>query len=137
MSDNLSELLGKRGLDENLFSKLGELAKPEGAPSDEEMARLAEEFLVGKANAFGTSSFYDFLKEENKGKEVYVCNGTACVCAGTQEKLIESLNAKFDASQIGHMTCLGRCHENSAFHYKGKNLESFQERYISGSDQII
>jgi NADH-quinone oxidoreductase subunit F len=121
MSDNLSELLGRKGLKDNLFSKLGELAKPEGTPSEEAMEKLAKEFLIGSANAFGTASFYDFLKPENKGKQVYVCNGTACVCAGTQEKVIEDLSAKFRQDQMGHMTCLGRCHENSAFHYKGKN----------------
>lgn len=121
MSDNLSELLGRKGLKDNLFDKLGKLAKPEGSPSEEAMAKLADEFLIGKANAFGTASFYDFLKPENKGKKVYVCNGTACVCAGTQEKVIDSLKSKFDTEEIGHMTCLGRCHENSAFHYDGKN----------------
>ena len=121
MSDNLSELLGRKGIQDNFFNKLGELAQPEGAPSEEAMAKLAEEFLVGDANAFGTASFYDFLKPENKGKKVYVCNGTACVCAGTQNKVIEKLGAKFTNDEIGHMTCLGRCHENSAFHYDGKN----------------
>jgi len=121
MSNNLSDLLGRKGIKDNLFNKMGELSKTDGAPSEEDMAKLADEFLIGKANAFGAASFYDFMKEENKGKEVYVCNGTACVCAGTQESVIESLKSKFDSSQIGHMTCLGRCHENSAFHIKGKN----------------
>jgi len=121
MSDNLSELLGRKGLTDNLFDKLGQIAKPEGSPSEEALAKLADEFLVGKANTFGTASFYDFLKPENKGKKAYVCNGTACVCAGTQDKVISSLENHFDADAIGHMTCLGRCHENSAFHYNGKN----------------
>ena len=121
MSDNLSELLGKKGVEGGFFDSLGKLAKPDGAPSDAAMEKLAEDFLIGKANAYGTASFYDFLKPENKGKKVYVCNGTACVCAGTQEKVIETLQETFDADEIGHMTCLGRCHENSAFHYKGKN----------------
>ena len=121
MSNNLSELLGRKGVNESLFDKMGKAALSDGAPSDEQMAKLAEEFLVGKANAFGAASFYDFLKPENKGKKVYVCNGTACVCAGTQEKVIETLQLTFDDKEIGHMTCLGRCHENSAFHYKGKN----------------
>jgi NADH-quinone oxidoreductase subunit F len=134
MSDNLSELLGRKGLKDNLFDKLGKLAKPEGAPSEEAMAKLANEFLIGKANAFGTASFYDFLKPENKGKKVYVCNGTACVCAGTQEKVIDSLKSKFDAEEIGHMTCLGRCHENSAFHYDGKN---YSGHAISNLNSII
>ncbi|WP_250436984.1 NADH-ubiquinone oxidoreductase-F iron-sulfur binding region domain-containing protein [Hanstruepera flava] len=121
MSDNLSELLGRKGVNESLFDKLGNLAKPEGAPSEEAMAKLADDFLIGKANAFGTASFYDFLKPENKDKKAYVCNGTACVCAGTQEQVIDSLKNHFEADEIGHMTCLGRCHENSAFHYNGKN----------------
>jgi len=121
MSDNLSELLGRKGLKENLFDKLGNAAKQDGAPSDDELAKLADEFLVGKANTFGTASFYDFLKPENKGKKAYVCNGTACICAGTQEDLVDTLKNHFDSDEIGHMTCLGRCHENSAFHYDGKN----------------
>jgi NADH-quinone oxidoreductase subunit F len=121
MSDNLSELLGRKGIKDNLFNKMGELAKPEGTPSDSELAKLADDFLIGTANTFGTASFYDFLKPENKGKKAYVCNGTACVCAGTQDKVIDTLKTKFNAEEIGHMTCLGRCHENSAFHYNGKN----------------
>ncbi len=121
MSDNLSELLGRKGLQENLFDKLGNLAQPAGTPDEKELALLAEEFLIGKANTFGTASFYDFLKPENKGKKVYVCNGTACECAGTQDSVLEKLSTEFTADQIGHMTCLGRCHENAAFHHQGRN----------------
>lgn len=122
MSDNLSELLGRKGLQENLFDKLGNLAQPAGTPDEKELALLAEEFLIGKANTFGTASFYDFLKPENKGKKVYVCNGTACECAGTQAAVLEKIGKEFPADQIGHMTCLGRCHENAAFHYQGRNF---------------
>ncbi len=121
MSDNLSELLGRKGIEDNFFDRLGKLADSSGSPSSDEMEKLAEAFLVGKANAYGTASFYDFLKPENKGKKIYVCNGTACVCAGTQKKVIESLGDYFDTNEIGHMTCLGRCHENAAFHFQGKN----------------
>lgn len=126
MSYNLSELLGRKGLDQNLFDQLGKLSRPEGSPDEADLARLAGEFLVGKANTFGTATFYDFMKPENRGKEVYVCNGTACTCAGTQPAVQEKLSRHFRADQIGHMTCLGRCHENSAFHYGGRNY--------SGSD---
>jgi len=122
MSENLSELLGRKGLKDNLFDRLGQLARPEGSPNEAELARLADEFLVGKANTFGTASFYDFLKPENRGKAVYVCNGTACTCAGTQPAVHEQLRQHFSADQIGHMTCLGRCHENGAFHYQGRNF---------------
>jgi len=121
MSKNLSDLSFRKGLKYNLFDEMGKLAQDQGAPSQEELDALAEEFLIGKANTFGTASFYDFLKPENKGKKVYVCNGTACLCAGTQDSLIENLKTKFSPDEIGHMTCLGRCHENSAFNYNGKN----------------
>jgi NADH-quinone oxidoreductase subunit F len=35
--------------------------------------------------------------------------------------LRERLSAHFNAEQIGEMCCLGRCHENNAFFYKGNN----------------
>ena len=128
MSKNLSELGGRKGVLENLFSKIGDAsAAAEGSPSPEDMERLAEEFLVGKANVYGTATFYDFLRPENKGKKVYVCNGSACLCAGTQEGLIEDLKERFKPDEIGHMTCLGRCHENGAFHYAGKNYSALGE----------
>lgn len=121
MGKNLSELSGRQGLENNLFDRLGKLAQPEGTPSNEELEKLAEEFLIGKANTYGTATFYDFLKPENKGKKAYVCNGTACVCAGTQKAVADKLKTQFSENEIGHMTCLGRCHENSAFHINGQN----------------
>lgn len=132
MSENLSELLGRKGIDHNLFDKLGKQRTPDGTISAGEMEKLAKEFLIGKANVYGTASFYDFLKPENKGKKVYVCNGTACTCAGTQDKVIKTLKTHFETDEIGHMTCLGRCYENSAFHYKhknysGKSIDSIKE----------
>ena len=135
MSDNLSELLGKKGIGGSLFDKMGKLSREDGgSPSEAQLTALAEEFLVGKANTFGTATFYDFLKPENKGKKVYVCNGSACLCAGTQDTVLESLQQEFKHDEIGHMTCLGRCHENSAFHYQGKN---YSGKAIHGLDEII
>ena len=60
MSKNLSELSGRKGLDDNLFNRIGELAKPDGTPSIEELDKLAKEFLIGSANTYGTATFYDF-----------------------------------------------------------------------------
>ena len=132
MSDNLSELSGRKGLSYNLFDQMGKLAQETGTPNDEELEKLADEFLIGKANTYGTATFYDFLKPENKGKKAYVCNGTACECAGTQKDVKIQLENHFDTSEIGHMTCLGRCHENHAFHwngnnYSGKDINRLQE----------
>lgn len=121
MSKNLSELSGRKGLEKNLFEELGVLARETGTPHAKDLDLLAEEFLIGKANVFGTTSFYDFLRPENKGKKVYVCNGSSCLTAGTQSKVRSSLEQAFGSDQVGEMCCLGRCHENAAFHHNGNN----------------
>ncbi|MCO6487696.1 MAG: NAD(P)H-dependent oxidoreductase subunit E [Phaeodactylibacter sp.] len=121
MSRNLTALSARKGLSSNLFERLGELAEKEGTPNKEELRQLAEEFLMGPANLLGTASFYDFTRPENKGKQVYVCNGTACRMAGTQDGLKAELLRHFKEEEIGEMCCLGRCHENAAFQYRGRN----------------
>ena len=121
MSENISELSGRKGLAKNLFEELGVAAAETGTPGIEKLEKLREEFLVGKSTVYGTVSFYDFLKPENKGKKVYVCNGSACLLAGTQNSLHSNLEKHYPANEIGEMCCLGRCHENSAFHLAGKN----------------
>ncbi len=121
MSKNLSELSGRKGLRENLFEELGIAARQTGMVERDQAAQLAEEFLMGKSNVYGAASFYDFLRPENKGKKVYVCNGSSCLTAGTQDKVRKQLEGAFDAGEVGEMCCLGRCHENSSFHYDGHN----------------
>lgn len=121
MSKNISALSGRKGLTDNLFDKMGILTEKDGALSDGDAKSLADEYLIGNASVYGAASFYDFTRPENKGKKVYVCNGTACLCAGTQDKLKAELSQHFKAEEIGEMACLGRCHENSAFYYNGHN----------------
>jgi NADH-quinone oxidoreductase subunit F len=121
MSKNLSDLSRRKGLSKNLFEELGIAAEKTGTPSLADLERIREEFLVGKSNVYGTVSFYDFLKPENKGKKVYVCNGSACMTAGTQKNVHKKLSAHYKEKEIGEMCCLGRCHENSAFHVNGSN----------------
>ena len=130
MSNNLSELSGRKGLTNNLFEALGIAAEATGTPSKANMEKLAAEFLMGTANVFGAASFYDFLKEENKGKKVFICNGSACMTAGTQDELLNKLGHHFKAEEIGEMCCLGRCHENSAFNYDGKNYSGLAAEEI-------
>ncbi len=124
MSRNLSELSGRGGIVDNLFEKMGKSAKATGTPDKADLDQLAQDFLIGKSSTYGAATFYDFMKPENQGKKVYVCNGSACLCAGTQDAVHEALGAHFQADEIGHMTCLGRCHENGAFHYQGKNYSA-------------
>lgn len=122
MSRNLSALSGRKGLKENLFEQMAQISVNDGgSPAEAHLAKLADEFLMGDANTYGSITAYDFMKPENRGKEIYVCNGSACLCAGTQDEVQEKILEHFDAAAIGHMTCLGRCHENSAFSYKNQN----------------
>ena len=131
MSKNLSELSGRKGLNKNLFEELGIAAQQTGTPDLNSLEKLSASFLVGKSNLYGSVSFYDFLKPENQGKKVYVCNGSSCLTAGTQDKLLEKLGQHYKPEEIGEMCCLGRCHENSSFHIDGKNYSGYDV------DQII
>ncbi len=122
MSKNIGYLSGRKGLEENLFERLGQLADAhDGTVPPEAMKQLAEEYLIGDANVYGSVTFYDFMRPENRGKKVYICNGSACLTAGTQPALTERLGQHFAAEEIGTMCCLGRCYENNAFHYAGNN----------------
>lgn len=121
MSKNISHLSGRRGLKQNLFEEIAASVQLNGRLDEEAARKLAEDFLVGTASVYGTASFYDFTREDQAGKKVYVCNGTACLTAGTQKAVRDELSRHFAADEIGEMCCLGRCHENSAFQYAGSN----------------
>jgi NADH-quinone oxidoreductase subunit F len=133
MSRNLSALSYRKGLDRNLFEELAAANDGRAADGEEQGSRaraleqLAADFLVGTANVCGSTTFYDFLKPENQGKEVYVCSGSACLTAGTQPALEAALRQRVGADKIGSMCCLGRCHENAAFQYKGRNYSACTE----------
>lgn len=124
MSKNISTLSGraKKELDDSLWERLQDAAEANaGTPTTDTITEIAEDFLIGEAITYGTSSFYDFLKKENQGKKAYVCNGSTCLVAGTQDKVHSELEKHFKSEEIGHMCCLGRCHENSAFNVGGLN----------------
>ena len=130
MSKNISSLSGRDGkeLEDPLWERLQQAATTTGSPSDNALTAIADDFRIGEAITYGTSSFYDFLKKENTVKKAYVCNGSACLVAGTQERVQHELANHFKAEEVGHMCCLGRCHENSAFNvgglnYSGKSID--------------
>jgi len=136
MSENLGFLAGRKGVEQSLFEQVLQISKQEGTPGSEQMRSLAKEFLFGDASVYGTASFYDFTRKENKGVKVRLCNGSACLVAGTQPALMSSLEKTFPKEEIGHICCLGRCHENGAFQYQGKNYSGKSEaevgRILSG-----
>lgn len=129
MSKNLSELSGRKKLENNLFDKLNKI-EASGDSRNEDLAGIAKEFLIGDAITYGTASFYDFLKEENAEKKVHICNGSTCMLAGTQEILKDNLTQFVQENEIGEMCCLGRCHENSAFSYNGNNYSALSKNEL-------
>lgn len=115
---NIRSLSYRKELDDNLFEKVTQLAQKPA--SQEEFHELAERFMIDDSVVLGTASFYDFLKPENQNKTVFVCSGTACMVAGTQEKLTNNIKKLVDPDKIGHVPCLGHCHQNSAFLFDDK-----------------
>ena len=116
MSKNLSSLSSRKGLQQNLFE---EIVQAKGEPI--RLKEIAKDYKIGEASVYGPSTAYDFIQGENAGKKAYVCNGSSCLCANTQDKVKQELANQFGTDEIGHVTCLGRCHENSSFQIDGVN----------------
>ncbi len=92
MSKNISKLSGRIGLKNNLFQKLSERSL--GSKNGEGMKELAEKYHVGVSTIHGAESFYEFLRPEHRAKKAFVCNGSACMCAGTQSGLKKKITGK-------------------------------------------
>jgi len=132
MSRNISKLSGRKGLKDNLFKRMIDTTKK--TKNGKEIKQLAEEYHVGMSTIHGAESFYEFLRPEHKEKKAWICNGSACMCAGTQGKVKKKLSEKFGADKIGMMFCLGHCYETSSFHYNGHN---YSGNDIDQIDEII
>ncbi len=132
MSKNLSHLSYRKGVEKNVFERMVEAASESGtAESPGFVHGLGEDTLFGDAITLGAVSFYDFTKKENANKKVFVCNGSACLCAGTQDGLHHSLEQHFAKDEIGHICCLGRCHQGGAFQYQGRNYSGQPEAALT------
>ena len=132
MSRNISKLSGRKGLKDNLFKRM--IDTTQTTQNGKEIKQLAEEYHVGMSTIHGAESFYEFLRPEHKEKKAWVCNGSACMCAGNQEKLKEKLVSKLGKDKVGEMFCLGHCYDNTSFHYNGNN---YSGKDIEQIDEII
>jgi len=132
MSKNISKLSGKVGLKNNLFQKISERSLKSN--KDKDIKDLADEYNMGISTIHGAESFYEFLRPAHREKKAFVCNGSACMCARTQENLKKKLESKLGKEKVGHMFCLGHCYENNSFHYNGQN---YAGEDINKIDQII
>jgi len=132
MSKNISKLSGRIGLKDNLFQKISERSL--NSKNEEGMKELADKYHVGVSTIHGAESFYEFLRPAHRAKKAFVCNGSACLCAGTQDNLKKKLQDKLGKDKVGEMFCLGYCYENHAFHYNGEN---YAGNDINKIDKII
>tara|TARA_Y100000588_G_scaffold20743_1_gene20978 strand:+ start:61 stop:1713 length:1653 start_codon:yes stop_codon:yes gene_type:complete len=132
MSKNISKLSGRIGLKNNLFQKISERSLKSN--NGEGMKEIAEEYNLGVSTIHGAESFYEFLRPEHRAKKAFICNGSACMCAGTQKNLKKKLEDKLGKDKVGAMFCLGYCYENHAFHYDGENYAGDD---INKIDQIL
>jgi len=132
MSKNISKLSGRIGLKNNLFQKITERSLK--SKKGDHIKALADEYNMGVSTIHGAESFYEFLRPEHRAKKAFVCNGSACMCAGTQKNLKNKLESKLGKDKVGEMFCLGYCYENHAFHYDGEN---YAGEDINKIDKII
>ena len=132
MSKNISNLSGRIGLKNNLFQKISERSLT--STNDDGMKEIADQYNVGVSTIHGAESFYEFLRPSHREKKAFVCNGSACMCAGTQGPLKKKLQEKLGENKVGEMFCLGHCYENHAFHYDGEN---YAGKDINKIDEII
>ena len=132
MSKNISNLSGRIGLKNNLFQKISERSL--ASTNDNGMKEIADQYNVGVSTIHGAESFYEFLRPSHREKKAFVCNGSACMCAGTQGPLKKKLQEKLGEDKVGEMFCLGHCYENHAFHYNGEN---YAGKDINKIDEII
>ena len=135
MSKNISKLSGRIGLKNNLFQKMSDSSlSSKNGEGIAEIKEIADKYHVGVSTVHGAESFYEFLRPEHRAKKAFVCNGSACMCAGTQENLKTKLESKLGKGKVGYMFCLGHCYENHAFHYDGENYAGSN---IDKIDEII
>lgn len=115
---NIRSLSARKGLEDNLFENISRLSEKKS--DDEDFQRLSRRFLIDDSVVFGTASFYDFTREGERDKSIRICNGTACLVAGTQGKVKDWVEELFPEKEIGHVACVGHCHRNGAVLYNGK-----------------
>jgi NADH-quinone oxidoreductase subunit F len=89
VSKNISNLSGRIGLKNNLFEKVYERSLKSN--NSDGIKEIAKEYQMGVSTIHGAESFYEFLRPAHRDKKAFVCNGSACMCAGTQGPIKEKL----------------------------------------------
>ncbi|MBT8448551.1 MAG: formate dehydrogenase, partial [Gammaproteobacteria bacterium] len=118
MSRNVTMLSKRLGIKSGLFEQQKQL---DASPTAQ--AQLAEKSLTGTSVLESSRTFYDFMTGDSADKRAYVCNGTACECAGQQADLKARLQSELGAAEVAEMTCLGHCYAGGAFMLDGQTYD--------------
>lgn len=116
MSKNLRGLAARLALAPGLHAQTQAAA---ASGQERPFAALAESSHTGEASLIGASSCYHFPRQQQEGKRVFACDGTACLVSGRTTAVAARLAEHFGPEAIGQATCLGQCHRNDAFLHKG------------------
>lgn len=107
MSKNIRILSRQQGIENNLFSAVGETIQGDPEKTKVAMNLLAEQARLSVSVVRGTASFYDFLNEEAKTGETLVCHGTACLVNGSAAKTASHHPG------AGKAMCCGYCYRGA------------------------
>ena len=99
MSKNISNLSGRIGLKNNLFEKVYERSLKSN--NSDGIKEIADEYNMGVSTIHGAESFYEFLRPAHRENKAFVCNGSACMCSGTQAPLKKKLQEKLGEDKVG------------------------------------
>ncbi len=153
MSQNLTAKAWRNRDREDVLESVEKILKSADQTSkDFELQKLSHDYALSPAILTGSTGFYDFLAHADK--KIHVCNGTACLNAGTQVALKEKIREHFDDCEIGEVSCVGLCHRNHSLLYGGTTAscgdkESLQKlldgkplgqkpfTYVSGDKSVL
>ena len=120
MSSNISKLLSRRGIDHSLLEAFHHHQKSPASSRERLIKKLAKEHQIGEAQVAASFSFYDHLDSAGDPRELALCNGTACLCADPDNRLLAALKKRHGKEVTGRVSCLGHCYAAHAYLDQGQ-----------------
>jgi hypothetical protein len=115
MSKNIRFLSHRQGLKNNLFTALAEAMQENPPATKPALDQLAEQARLSTSVLKDTASFYDFLNEQDEGRQTLVCQGTASLVNGSSAKTTLAY------PEAGKAMCCGYCYQGSGLLQRDKD----------------
>ena len=134
MSRNIRALSARHSDDKTLFELIIDAAGSDGCLSEQQLEDISRQRTVPESHLLATTSFYDFLKDDNQGKRAYVCTGTSCLLQAKQHHVRNALLNKYPGDEIGEVKCLGHCYRGETF-IEGGHVLDVGQCYLEDKDK--